>query len=244
MKEILYVEKFDSEIFKFNTARLKLLRPLNELEINNNQINKYLINNQIKFLIASTIVDPNNLNFLEKHNFNFISIKSLYELCEFKDYKNNASPKFEIKTDKEINFDLNKIEWQELIDTLSFSSHYYKSLKLQKIFTKKIYEKWFENSFNGYADKIFTINFNNEIAGIITLKIKDKEIFIDLLGIRPKFNNLGLGSIILSHAISFAKNLNKKIFVYTQGENIPANRCYQKNGFRIKNIELIYHKFI
>ena len=244
MNEILYLEKFDTEILQLNTARLKLSKSMPELGLDKNTWHKFISNHQIKFVICSTIPNEANLTFLAEQDFKFVSIKSLYEFCEIQNNQYTLPSDFEIKSENEISFDKNKIEWIELMHVIGSTSHYAKNEQLPKNTCSKIYSKWFENTFSGHVDRIFTINFRNEIAGFISLKIRNEQIFIELLGVREKFNNKGLGSILTNQAIDYAKALNKKIYVYTQGENIAANRCYQKNGFRIKNIELIYHKVL
>lgn len=244
MNEILYLEKFDTEILQLNTARLKLSKSMPELGLNKDMWHKFISNHQIKFVICSTIPNEANLSFLVEQGFKFVSIKSLYEFCEIQNNRYTLPSGFEIKTENEINFDKSKTEWIELMHVIGSTSHYAKNEHLPLGACSKIYSKWFENTFSGHVDKIFTINFKNEVAGFISLKTRNEQIFIELLGIREKFNNKGLGSILTTHAIAYAEALNKKIYVYTQGENIAANRCYQKNGFRIKNIELIYHKVL
>ncbi len=83
---------------------------------------------------------------------------------------------------------------------------------------------------------------DNEIAGILSLKKDQDKFFIDLLGVNSNYRRFGLASVLLSKAIEWASSFDGSIYSYTQGENIIANRFYQKNGFITKGFKLIYHK--
>jgi len=136
--------------------------------------------------------------------------------------------------------------YSTLIETLSKVSRYYKDPAISKNYSKKIYKAWFFNSlFNGYADEVLVAQYNQLNVGFMSLKISNKTALIDLVVVDPRYQNLSIGAILLSHAKQHLQDLGiNYITVETEAENIAANRFYQKNGFLSEDFTLVLHKHV
>lgn len=133
-----------------------------------------------------------------------------------------------------------------LIETLSKVSRYHKDAAIHQNTSNKIYKAWFFNSlFNGYADEVLVAQYNELNVGFMSLKVEGKTALIDLVVVDPRYQNLSIGALLLSHAIHHLEGLGiNYIAVETEAENIGANRFYQKNGFLSEDFSLVLHKHV
>lgn len=88
------------------------------------------------------------------------------------------------------------------------------------------------------SEEFYGYYINNELAGIISYKIRNKTLDIHRLAINPKFFRKGISNELLSFIEK--KNTDiKRIIVSTGEKNIPAINLYTKNGFnKLENIKL------
>jgi dTDP-4-amino-4,6-dideoxy-D-galactose acyltransferase len=108
---------------------------------------------------------------------------------------------------------------------------------------EKLYKKWIEKSVSGQiADKVFVYSENNDLLGMITLKLKDDHGEIGLLASDYAAQGKGIGSKLIAASEDFviAQNIFR-MEVATQFNNSLACRFYEKNGYTIKNILNYYH---
>ncbi len=67
---------------------------------------------------------------------------------------------------------------------------------------------------------------------------------IGLVGVNERYRSNGLGSALVRAALSwFLSQQVRRVTVVTQGNNKPAQRLYQKNGFLTQNVQLWFHKW-
>lgn len=125
--------------------------------------------------------------------------------------------------------------------TLHCVSHYYHN-SFTRDKSLQVYTTWIENSFSGYADHYAFIKLEHEIAGFITLKLKQDGLYIDLLVVNPLMRSQGIGKTLINYAIEYAHVHTYSLKVRTQADNIPANRLYQKEGFRVVASEYLFFK--
>ena len=124
-------------------------------------------------------------------------------------------------------------------------SRYAKDTEIPKEQSILLYRTWIENSmYNGYANACFVAREKNKIVGLCTINMKNRDGYIDLLGVLQEYRGKHIGSRLVESAISYCANKVKRMFVVTEGENIPANRLYQQKGFIIDKVELVYHKHV
>ena len=108
----------------------------------------------------------------------------------------------------------------------------------------ELYERWIEKSCTGYADAVFVAeNQEGKISGYFTCHLDEqKRGSIGLVGVASDAKGQGHGSALLHAALDwFSSNACAVITVVTQGNNIAAQRLYQKHGFLTRSAELWFH---
>lgn len=190
---------------------------------------------------------PEVTRLLEENNFHLLSSRATYRLrTHKKTIPTKLPPGFEFfkasnKVPQWTNASIKKMAM-----VIGSTSRYFRDPELPPKKSLELYCQWIHNSlYEGYADACFCITKNDELVGLITVKIKGDCGYIDLLGVVPQWHNLGLGSILMKHALQFLnKSKISTVKVVTEAENIPATAFYQKIGFVVENMELVYHKHV
>lgn len=235
-----FKDPFDSKIFEKEVYKLIIEKFVSEKQIKN------LFQKKSQNLVfCFTPFCNKNIKVLESLNFNFTSIRTTYKYRITKALKTNLpSSIFKINQLSKTPINLYKNNLKNLANILAQTSHYCKDPQLTSKKAEKLYITWLENSlYHKYADEAFYITVKNRCIGLITLKIKENQGFIDLIGLEKKFQHQGLGKSLLAKGINYFQNKKiKNLLAITEGENIPANRFYQKNTFIVDKIELVYHK--
>lgn len=150
------------------------------------------------------------------------------------------------------NFDciIKKAEYQHINELKKISgsrikdTRYQLDEKFDKRKAKLLYEKWVENAVLGTFDhECMIIQRNEDIVGFCTLRyLNDKEVRIGLIATTKS----GIGEYFLNCVLTYLKEYKnmKRVLVTTQLHNIPAQRLYQKCGFRTFEIGSVYHKWM
>jgi len=131
---------------------------------------------------------------------------------------------------------------------LALESGRYSRFKLDVKFPsgsyEKLYGKWIENSVNGtISDKVFVFDRENNILGLVTLKIKEGRVGeIGLIAVDKKYQGTGIGTKLLNYTKDYlmSRDINE-LEVATQRENKQACTFYLQNGFKIKETFNYYH---
>ncbi len=83
-----------------------------------------------------------------------------------------------------------------------------------------------------------------EAVGYLTCRITGELGRIGLVGLAPQARGLGLGTALLAAGREwFAQQGASQVEVVTQGRNLPAQRLYQRGGFRSTRLQLWFHKW-
>lgn len=239
-----YKDNFDTEILKRDVYKFFF-----NTNITERKFRSFIKDFKKGLIFCFTIFSNQNINLLKKYGFDFISIRNTYKLNL--DLYRQRSLKVLPKRYKIINREdaikiIRESNLIQLAKTIYKTNRYAQDPLINKHTGVYIYINWIKNSlYKGYANEAF-LAFDGLVAGgLITVKIKNNQGFIDLLGIIKSYQNKKLGSHLLKKAIDYMveKGIND-IFVITNGENIPANIFYQKNHFIIYDMKLVYHKHI
>ncbi|MDO7173720.1 GNAT family N-acetyltransferase [Mariniflexile sp. AS56] len=80
---------------------------------------------------------------------------------------------------------------------------------------------------------IYFAEYNTKIVGCVALEKKNDTTFeLSKMGVRPSYQGLKIGKLLMLKTIEKAKQLRfKKIILYTNPKLISAIGLYQKNGF-------------
>lgn len=108
---------------------------------------------------------------------------------------------------------------------------------------RMLYKTWIVNSLNRtIADNLFIHKTNNQIDGFITLSKNEDIGRIGLIAVDEKMHGKGIGNLLLKKADEwYIDNNLKSAEVVTQLENKNACSFYEKNNYKISDIQYIYH---
>jgi dTDP-4-amino-4,6-dideoxy-D-galactose acyltransferase len=135
----------------------------------------------------------------------------------------------------------------EEILLLSMESGMYSRFKVDSNFKNQEYEKlysdWILNSISKKnAIEVLICIYENKVAGLITLGIKDSLGEIGLLAVNKPYRAKGIGKMLINFALNlFYFKKIKKIQVVTQENNIAACKLYKACGFSIQSKVNVYH---
>lgn len=111
---------------------------------------------------------------------------------------------------------------------------------------RKLYETWISRSCQGYADRVFVVDFQGQIGGYITCHGKPGavEAQIGLLAVAEGFRGRGVAIDLVQTTLNrCAQQKIEVLSVTTQGRNIAAQCLYQRCGFILRSVNLFYHKW-
>ncbi|MBX2840186.1 MAG: GNAT family N-acetyltransferase [Flammeovirgaceae bacterium] len=107
---------------------------------------------------------------------------------------------------------------------------------------QKLFRLWMENALAQKTDThVLVYKEQNEICGMVTLKLKDGIGNIDLIAVRQDFRGRGMGKKLLIAAETNLNNKTDQVSVVTQSRNSLACRLYESFGFELANQVYFYH---
>lgn len=108
---------------------------------------------------------------------------------------------------------------------------------------EELYKEWVINSVSHkLADKVYVYILENQIAGMVTLGVKNNRADIGIVAVKASFRGRGIGRALLKSADAFSNEKNlSSIQVVTQGANVPAMALYKSEGYSVGKIAYFYH---
>ena len=109
---------------------------------------------------------------------------------------------------------------------------------------ERMYRCWIERSVDGtMADWVFVHRTDNQIDGMITLKIDNDIAHIGLVAVDEGAQGKGIGTMLIKAVEAYLQSNTKvrHLKVATQWANKPACHLYEKNGFVVEEKTNIYH---
>lgn len=176
--------------------------------------------------------------FLSKYKGIFVDTKVMYEQKLLK----NTNSKF-----------LSNIHTFQLGDDieslykLAYLSGNYSRFRKDKNFSdhefKNLYRTWVDNSIRGViADTIFLYKKNDNIMGMVTVKISQEIGSIGLMAADKESRGSGIGTALLNQTRFYlSANCIYNFEVTTQKANKLACRFYETNGMQVKQKTNVYH---
>lgn len=107
-----------------------------------------------------------------------------------------------------------------------------------------LYSRWIEKSFHDQRTKVIVSGESGFPTGYITCEPGPDPTTgtIGLMAVAASRRGLGLGSTMSAAALRlFADRGKTTVMVTTQGNNLPALRTYQRQGFRVSDIGFWFH---
>lgn len=109
---------------------------------------------------------------------------------------------------------------------------------------ERLYRCWIERSVDGaMADVVLVHRTDNQIDGMITLKIEVDVAHIGLVAVDEEAQGKGIGTMLIKAVEAYLQNNTtvRHLKVATQWANKPACHLYKKNGFVVEEKTNIYH---
>ena len=239
MKTLWSVDRFDSSIFGIKVGKLWAEKEVEDTFFK--QADAFFVQEQIKLVFCYAPFDVQTSFALQKNNYYLVSTRALYRQSQLSkiDQKHNQL----ITLVDTYQYLSNTCFFAEIARDLAIVSHYAKDPFIPLRYAISLYDQWIHNTYHGYAQQVWTaLDENGKPVGFISLKKHEEKIIIDLLAVHQKARGQGIASLLLSQACALAQDEKKPLYVSTQVENIPAVRLYEKNGFLLESIDLVYHK--
>jgi dTDP-4-amino-4,6-dideoxy-D-galactose acyltransferase len=110
----------------------------------------------------------------------------------------------------------------------------------------RLYEIWIERDFHAQDHLLWVWADQDRPVGYTSVHMKkaDNIAEIGLVGVHPDFRGRGMGKDLQLWVLMNLKKMEfDSVEVATQGRNIYAHNLYQKCGYRLKSINLWYHKW-
>lgn len=106
------------------------------------------------------------------------------------------------------------------------------------------YQTWIENAVLAkFDDCCLVLKVENTISGFVTVRIRDCEATIGLIGVATPFQGQGVGKKLLELVQGYCVAKKATIIkVATQTSNISAANLYSKTGFAIADISYWFYK--
>lgn len=228
---------WDSEFFEINiwSGDVKDLH-LNEFL----RLKEFCIRKEIR-LVYLFPKDESSVQFLINKSIPLVDQKVIFS-------KSNFNPQSFLHTNVHQYIAL---EQYSIMCELSLSSGLYSRFNIDKQFKRddfeRLYLKWIERSIKKeIADEVLVWkDTNNVIKGFITYKIDRSTLIIGLISVAKDIQGAGVGSSLLNaiEMIAIEEKVDE-ITVATQLENSTAYNFYQKNNFKVKSIQPIFHLWI
>lgn len=110
---------------------------------------------------------------------------------------------------------------------------------------RDLYETWIDESCNGWADIVLVSERNGDAVGYVTCHLDEsRTASIGLIGVASESRGRGLGGELVSAALRWSSDQRAvEMSVVTQGANLPAQRLFQRCGFRTSSVGLWFHKW-
>jgi dTDP-4-amino-4,6-dideoxy-D-galactose acyltransferase len=225
---------WDSDFFGFKVSAVKLTDQSPQ-EIEHIISGAYSSGTKLLYLFTSEPISNNGI--IEKYKGLLVDKKVIFRKSLI-GIHSNFNNEIEEYTDSFVNDELKELAYQS-----GEYSRFKIDSRLPASTFERLYTLWIENSVNGKsADKVFIYKVNNQIAGFITLSIKESYGEIGLIAVNNKFRGMEIGTKLIRQSENFTLNQEKNILkVATQIDNILACNFYKKNGFEIDSITQVYH---
>lgn len=107
-----------------------------------------------------------------------------------------------------------------------------------------LYENWFRQSADGWAEEILVVGDGDGPVGFVTVHADDAHAWIGIIAVSEHLRGKHVGRALTDSAIDWAYHRRvPEITVVTQGANIAAQRTFQASGFRTTDTSVWMHKW-
>lgn len=233
-----YRDKFDSQLLGCEAWKLWLYQSEKPEDIA-----ACLQSNAADAVFCFTVFDHANFRALQQMGFDLISVRNTYEASLPAPATVAAHPAIELTRASVARERIRQADLEVLADVIGATSRYYKDHRIERAKCHAVYTTWLNNSvFNGYAADSVLAFQGERLVGIHTVKVKNEVGVIDLIGVVPDLQSAGLGNALLQDGLNIMRERGAtRVEVTTENENIAGSRFYQKHGFRLREMQVVWH---
>lgn len=136
-------------------------------------------------------------------------------------------------------------ELRQIASNIYTDTRFYYDQQFSRSQVSALYSTWLTQHCEDPSNKVFVAADSNGVGGFIACRFDSSQVGrISLLGVKTDAQGKGYGRKLVTAAQRYFLNeAASEICVVTQGRNIAAQRLYQAQGFRTKNLNLWYHKW-
>jgi len=238
-KSEFYRDKFDSQLLGCEAWKLWLYQSVTPQAI----AACLQSNAAIDAVFCFTVFDHANFRALQQAGFDLISVRNTYEMG-MPAPSVATHPAIEITRASIARERIRQADLEVLADVIGATSRYYKDHRIERTQCHAVYTTWLNNSvFNGYAADSVLAFQGERLVGIHTVKVKNDVGVIDLIGVVPDLQSAGLGNALLQDGLNIMRERGAtRVEVTTENENIVGSRFYQKHGFRLREMQVVWHR--
>lgn len=235
---------WDSDFFGFNVAYLSCRHLTPSIE---RLVSKYCSGTGVRVLeYLANCHDSESVRQAEINGYRFTDIRMTFE--KHLNGEPGAAPKLERPG---LSYGLAEERHIESLRDLSRGiyrdSRYYFDKQFPEAKVTEFYQGWVEKAVKGTFDHECHCIFQEDqpIAFCTIRYVTKSNISIGLFGVRSDQKGGGIASHLLDRVFEATAARGARLAtVVTQGRNYAAQRVYQKAGFRTRNVELWYHKWM
>lgn len=135
---------------------------------------------------------------------------------------------------------------QAMAATLHQNTRFFRDPHFARSASQALYAAWIENSCQGQADAVWVAEEQpGQPLGYLSCHLSAAKMGnIGLVGVAPEAQGKGIGRLLLQRALYwFASQGATAVDVVTQGDNLVAQRLYQRHGFFSHRMQLWYHRW-
>lgn len=136
----------------------------------------------------------------------------------------------------------------ERLRSIALQSGIYSRFNVDTLFPHEkfleLYKLWITNSVNRLiAEAVFVYEVDGEVAGLITMSLKNEVPDIGLIAVDELYRGRRIGYKLIAAAEFWAMKQKHKneLQVITQSANETACLFYEKTGFTLKRKQYVYH---
>lgn len=189
--------------------------------------------------------DPNTVRLAEEHRFRLVEVRLNMERW-MRDWNPETRPRASqgilIRSAREDDIPV----LQEIARTSYVNSRFYFDPHFSEQKWQEFYATWVKKSCQVDAQLALAAELDNQVVGYITGKVSPdgREGQYELTGVREWARNTGVGQELFRSGLDwYARAGVERVWLATQGRNIPTQRMVQRNGFITFSCQLYYHKW-
>jgi dTDP-4-amino-4,6-dideoxy-D-galactose acyltransferase len=189
--------------------------------------------------------DASTIRLVEEYGFHLVEIRITYE-GRLKNWHPETRPKAnELLIIRDVQPEEIGI-LQEIAKNSYKDSRWYFDPRFNEKICQAYFQTWIKNSAEGNADFVLVAELEGELLGYISGnrdRHKPTGTF-ELTAVKEVSRGLGIGHELFASGLDwYLREGVDRIFVNTQGRNIPTQRMIQRHGFISMSVQLYYHKW-